>query len=484
MSVSEPVVEEVAVCEPEMEAATNKTDGKISSLLQQGLETYSSAKNAVLENKRLGETVNVAPAVTFFEETVVKAAELSPVKLDRSTVETLDSNVDSAIKYGEETKEAVKAKVNSTKEIVVDTVYSTKDAVVERVNCTKDTVVETVTSTKDTVVGKVNTTKETVVDTVNSTKEALASQVACTKETVVGKVTSTKEAAVDTANQLLDVSESYVDHYLEELKEEEEEAKPVSSDLEQERKETKAVGIRIFELSKTVSKRMQKRAFAGMDSLKLRTEQVVHLDLMQYSEMLDSAKGDVLETYNTKIMLPAREKTIQAKKAAVEAKDVFVTKASDAKELIVDSADEVLVKVAAVRVPFTENDVMFYWTIAAEEADSRIIKPFGGLVESLQKEFAAEVDLLQSQEKDVANAKELTLEAGLKALVAVLRRRTSVIFESMRRSESTVPESVVSDAKEDEVPVAPVLEKGGLELESAILTANSIVADQPEPEME
>merc|ERR1712227_672902 len=145
-------------------------DGKISSLLQQGLETYSSAKNAVLENKRLGETVNVAPAVTFFEETVVKAAELSPVKLDRSTVETLDSNVDSALKYGEETKEAVKAKVNSTKEIVVDTVYSTKDAVVERVNCTK----------------------ETVVDTVNSTKEALASKVACTKEAVVGKVTSTK----------------------------------------------------------------------------------------------------------------------------------------------------------------------------------------------------------------------------------------------------------------------------------------------------
>merc|ERR1712227_625580 len=398
-------------------------DGKISSLLQQGLETYSSAKNAVLENKRLGETVNVAPAVTFFEETVVKAAELSPVKLDRSTVETLDSNVDSALKYGEETKEAVKAKVNSTKEIVVDTVYSTKDAVVERVNCTKDTVIETVTSTK---------------------------------ETVVGKVTTTKEAAADTANQLLDVSESYVEHYLEELKEEEEEAKPVSSGLEQGRKEPKAVGTRIFELSKTVSKRMQKRAFAGMDSLKLRTEQVVHLDLMQYSEMLDSAKGDVLETYNTKIVLPAREKTIQAKKAAVEAKDVCVAKASDAKELIVISADEVLVKVAAVRVPFTENDVMFYWTIAAEEADSRIIKPFGGLVESLQKEFAAEVDLLQSQEEDDANSKELTLEAGLKALVAVLRRRTSIIFESMRRSESTEPESVVSDAKEDEVPVAPV----------------------------
>jgi len=241
------------------------------------------------------------------------------------------------------------------------------------------------------------------------------------------------------AQKILDVSETYVDKYLHEEDEEDE------LDVSVEEK-AKSAAARAFVLSKVVSKRMQKRALAGLTSLKLRTQEVVHIDLMKYSQMLDSgrhqigvaydySKAYVMTTFENRVAVPARKVSNE-----------IGVKADEAKVVAEKYGKQVADRVVAIKVPFTEKDVLYYLTTASETADKRIVKPLEEIVETFKKDLEVET---KKQDPE----KPLTIEAGFRALISASRYRASIILASARNyygAKHDTSEEVHSEETEEE----------------------------------
>mmetsp|Transcript_10571 Transcript_10571/g.12054 ORF Transcript_10571/g.12054 Transcript_10571/m.12054 type:complete len:247 (-) Transcript_10571:153-893(-) len=209
------------------------------------------------------------------------------------------------------------------------------------------------------------------------------------------------------AQKFLDASETMVDKYLEKDPEEE-------IENQKEGQNEKDVTTRAFQLSKVVSKRMQKRAFSVLESVKRRTEDVVHVDLMEYSKMLESAKDYTKSTYEHRVTEPLHKVKAEAG-----------IKAHEAKGLAEKYAKIGYDKIVHVRVPYTDKDMLYYLTAMKQRVNTRIVKPCEEVVEAFKKDLEVEK---MKQDPD----KSLTIEAGFRALLAAARYRTAIILTNAK----------------------------------------------------
>mmetsp|Transcript_8766 Transcript_8766/g.10483 ORF Transcript_8766/g.10483 Transcript_8766/m.10483 type:complete len:404 (-) Transcript_8766:68-1279(-) len=394
----------VTESESEVVRHLNGAEGPVSSLLFQGFKTYETAKQKVSDSKRLS---TVVPAIDFVENTFSKANEYSPVKVDR-VVGALDSGVDTAMKYG-----------NDTKETVVSTAAAVSAKPIELKNSALTTI--------HTQLGKLIKEDEAESKEVSPEEMGL---------TVIMDDVSTISS--QSAQKILDVSEKYVEKYLHEEKEDEDE-----ESLTEEEK-AKSATTRAYVLSKVVSKRMQRRVYAGLNHLQLRTKEVVHIDLVKYSEMLDARKQQVAAGYDyakdvavsnfeTRVAVPTKKVTAAVGDKAVEAKEV----AEKYGKIVAN-------KVVAIKVPFTDKDILYYVNTAGEITDKRVVKPVEEIIETFKHD-------LEVEKKKRDSEKPLTIEAGFRALLAALRYRTSVVINHARNyGQAEEPEAAPEEDEEDE----------------------------------
>merc|ERR1712227_237491 len=109
-----------------------------------------------------------------------------------------------------------------------------------------------------------------------------------------------------------------------------------------------------------------------------------------------------------------------------QTKDAILAKALNAKEHLAMSTESTLLKVSAIKVPFTENDIMHYWTYLAEIIESRLIKPVQENIANFQKneDLASRVSALDAEPNHV------NLKVSVSNLIAVKNDRLSIFFEN------------------------------------------------------
>lgn len=371
--------------EEEVARFLNGGEGPVSSLILKGFKTYEWSKQKAFENKRIAGTVG--PAVGFIEDTVVTAAKLSPIKVDK-VVSVMDSGVEGALKYGQNTKETVVSTINDV---------AAKPGEIKK---------NTLTNLHNRL-EKFRKQDETTPDVTSVKPEDVGFKVI---------YSDVKTLTDQGANKILDVSEKYVDKYLHEEKNVEEEGEELGVRAD-------TTTGRAFQLSKVVTKRMQRRAMAGLRSLKLRTKRVVHVDLMKYSKMLDydamkerlgNAKESAKETFENRVAVPSRN-----------LKAGLCHRYEDVKAVTDRYQKQIREKIMQIRIPY-QDEIKGYVNYVKETCDKRIIKPVEEIIETLKKDYEAEVKKI---EKEQDPNKPHTIEAGARALVSAARYRMNVLME-------------------------------------------------------
>lgn len=331
----------------------------LGTVLKLSLENYEWAKDYVVSNKTLGP--RVSPLLEFGENTTKKVLDASPIKLE-TVVEAVDTRVDAAVTYGSETVQKVREAPGKIKNKSLSAVHN---------------------KLNDIKVDKDEEPAELALATVADDVKVITSE---------------------RLSMLLDASEGYLAQYLPISEEDKEEIK-----VEVAKGELKPLATRAGKQSKVAAKRMQEQILAKISGLKARTSEVVHVDLVKYSEYLDKQKTNVttriyvaLEKVDEKAVQPVKE---------VTAKGVNAVNT----RLIVPAKERLL----SVRLPFQDRFVRI-WTVVGEEYEAKIVKPRAQIVQMFREELAIQKEL--AREKS-GSGEDLTITAGLKAVVAAARAR-------------------------------------------------------------
>jgi len=219
----------------------------------------------------------------------------------------------------------------------------------------------------------------------------------------------TKVATAEKLNLLLDASAGYLAQY---LPLSEEEQLEIKGD-EASKKELKPAAARAGKQSKVAAKKIQELALAKFGGIKERTGNVVHVDLVKYSEFLDNQKENVKQTIfitldkiNEKVVEPTKEVAEKGKNAVQ-------------KRVI----EPVNARVQAITIPIQDR-VVKIWTLAGDEYNARVVQPRDQIVSMFREELALQQELAKQK-----SGEDLTITAGLKAVIAAARARLSKEWE-------------------------------------------------------
>lgn len=356
-------------------ADTEHDAGYVRTILYRGYDGYAWSKEKALQSKVLKPRLE--PSLNFIENKLIQAKDKLPVE---KVVDALDTRIDSTIKYSSDTIQGVVKKP------------------VELKNGTLMVIHKNLGKLKAEDEGTEEESKE---DDSNKENEPSLKVI----------YTDVKEITNQSATKVLDASESLVNKYLPE-----EEVEMKQADDESLTTAKSNAAYRAFTLSKVVTKRMQRRAMGRLDHLKLRTKQVTHVDLVKYSDMLDSRKA-WLEQTKEGIKTGVDNRVVQPLR---KVGDRMGHGYGDLKEKAKQYQESARKSIVQIKIPFSDRIVRL-WTVVGNQCDQKIVKPAEKIVETFKAELHKQQEIVKNQEDDPN--KPLTVEAGLRAVVAAARFR-------------------------------------------------------------
>jgi len=337
----------------------------LGSLVGVSLENYKWAKDLVANNKTIGS--RVGPIIDYTEETTKSVLKKSPIQVE-DIVTAVDTRVDKAVTYGSNT---VKTVVHAPGKLKNNTLAIVHDRL-NRFKIEQD-------ESEDTAEPGVTTIAE-----------------------------DAKLITAERLSRLLDASEGYLAQYF-----------PISEDdretlkVESPRGHLKPIAMRAGKQGRLAARRMQEQALAKVSGLKKRTGEVVHVDLVKYSEFLDRQKDNVKQTiYIT--LEKIDEKVVQP------TKDVASKSTAAVKDRVIYPAKN---RIVSVQIPFKDRFVRI-WTVVGDEYNQRVVEPRDQIVAMFRKELAIQQELAKGQ-----SGEDLTITDGLKAVIAAARSRLSKEWE-------------------------------------------------------
>lgn len=347
--------------------------GIVTSMLTKGYDSYTWSKEKALKSKVLKPTLE--PSLNFIEAKLSEAKKVYPVE---KVVTGLDNRIDSALKYSQDTLQTVVAKPIELKNGTLTILHKNLD--------------------------KLKTEEEEIEKKDSEEKSQDEGE-----RSLLEIYTDVKVITSQRAQKILDASEKIVNKYLPENEEESEEVPKNSA-------------YRAFYLSKVVTKRMQRRALSKLDQLKLRTQSVVHIDLVKYSNMLDlESKKAWLNS--TTFVTAGKSAGKKVSSQISEVKKSAVEKTEKLRENV-SSQFLVLKKTAANNVP---KKIVDTWESVGESCDKLVVKPCEQIIDTFKQELQKQQEIVKNKEDDPN--KPLTIEAGLRAVVAAARFRLKKEWE-------------------------------------------------------
>ena len=358
--------------------------GYVRAILYKGYDGYTWSKEKALQSKVLKPRLE--PSLNFIESKLSEAKGKLPVE---KVVDALDSRIDNTLKYSSDTIQVVVKKPTELKNGTLMVLHKN--------------------------LGKLKTEEEA---TEEESKEDEDKENAEPSLKVI--YSDVKEITTQRASKVLDASEDLVNKY---LPESEVEAKQADDESLTTAKSNAA--YRAFTLSKVVTKRMQRRALSRLDRLKLRTQEVTHVDLVKYSDMLDSRKAwlkqkkeGVTSEVNQRVIEPLRSVGTRMDHGYGDLKEKAKQYQEAAKKSVVQ---------LKYKIPFSDR-IIRVWTVLGDQCDQRLVKPAEKIVETFKIELQKQQEIVKKQEDDPN--KPLTVEAGLRAVVAAARFRLKKEWES------------------------------------------------------
>lgn len=359
--------------------------GYVRAILYKGYDSYTWSKEKALQSKVLKPRLE--PSLAFIESKLSEAKGKLPVE---KVVDALDSRIDNTLKYSTDTIQVVVNKPTELKNGTLMVLHKN--------------------------LGKLKTEEGTEEET----KEDEGNEKENEEPTLKVIYSDVKEITTQRAAKVLDASENLVNRY---LPESEVEAKQADDESLTTAKSNAA--YRAFTLSKVVTKRMQRRALSRLDRLKLRTQEVTHVDLVKYSDMLDSRKAwlakrkdGVKASVNERVVKPLRGVGARMDHGYGDLKEKAKQYQAAARKSIVQ---------LGYKIPFSDK-IINAWTVLGDQCDQKIVKPAEKIVETFKVELHKQQEIVKNKEDDPN--KPLTIEAGLRAVVAAARFRLKKEWES------------------------------------------------------
>lgn len=359
----------------------------MSHLVNVSTENYKWAKDWVAQNKTLGS--RVSPLIEFTEEQTLTLLKKNNVNVEE-VISAVDAKVEQAIEYTAKT-------VIQAGEYTSETVKQVREAPAKLTSSTLAMVHE-------------NLKKLRVEQGEEEGSE----------EVTVSKIAEdAKSITAERLNQLLDASEGYLAQYL-----------PISDDDKKEMKvegakgELKPLAVRATKQGRLAAKRLQEQAFNNLQGLKMRTDKVVHVDLVKYSEFLDKQKDNALQTiyltlekFDEKVVKPTKEAAAEGVKVVEERVSEGVKVVG---ERVITPAKQ---RIVSVELPFRDS-IVHVWTVVGDEYNHRVVQPRDQIVQMFREELALQQELAKQK-----SGEDLTVTAGLNAVVAAARARLSKEWE-------------------------------------------------------
>mmetsp|Transcript_22588 Transcript_22588/g.42275 ORF Transcript_22588/g.42275 Transcript_22588/m.42275 type:complete len:419 (+) Transcript_22588:204-1460(+) len=335
----------------------------LGSLMGVSLENYKWAKDLVASNKTLGP--RMSPLIEYTEETTLSVLKKSPIQVE-DIVTAVDTRVDRAVHYGSDTFKTVREGPSKITNKTLKSVH-------ERLNQLK-------------LEGDEDVSEPGV-------------------STIAGDA---KVITTERLSKLLDASEGYLAQYLPVSEEDRETLK-----VDAGKGEFKPIAIRAGRQGKVAAVRLQEQALAKVSGLKKRTSEVVHVDLVKYSEFLDKQKSNVKQTFY--VTLDKIDESL------IKPTKETATKATDAvKNRVINPAKE---RIVSIELPFKDR-IVYVWTVVGDEYDARVVQPRDQIVKLFREELASQQDLAKQK-----SGEDLTITAGLKAVLNAASHRFSKEWE-------------------------------------------------------
>lgn len=370
------------------EPQENLYDRPLARMVDFGLTNYGSVKDLVAQNKKLNQ--HISPLVNYSEETVVALLKKSPVQVEE-IVKAVDSRVEKvAVSVGE--------RYESVRKTTSDTVQSVREAP---------------TRTLEYVHDKLSGLR------IEETPEEEKKEEEVDVHTVL---VDAKEVTAEHLNVLLDASEGYLQQYLPPTEEEKEDILSVGG----KKTEIRPVANRVFNLSKVAATRMQTLALSKMGPIQMRAaENIAHVDLVKYSEWLDNqkemAKDTIyisLEKLDEKLMKPAKDTLVTS---VTQVQDMTEKSSVMIKEKVILPAKT---KLESIEIPFQDH-IVHVWTLVSDQYTSRVVEPRDQIIQMFREELALQQELA----KQKTGGEEMTIQAGLEAVIAAARARLAKEWE-------------------------------------------------------
>lgn len=373
--------------------------GYVRAMLYKGYDGYAWSKEKALQSKVLKPRLE--PSLNFLESKLSEAKGKLPVE---KVVDALDTRIDSTLKYSSDTLHGV---VNKPVQLKNGTLM------VLHKNLGKLKTEEA--SQEESKEEEAEEDKENMPER-NGNGEKEEEEEASLKVIYSDVKQITKERAA----QVLDVSEELVNKYLPEC-----EVEMKQADDESLITAKSNAAYRAFTLSKVVTKRMQRRALSRLDRLKLRTQEVTHVDLVKYSDMLDSRKA-WLEQTKESVKAKVDEKVMQPLGKVGEKLGHGYGDLKEKAKSYQASAKTSLVQLKK-KLPLVDR-IGRMWAAVNEQCEEKIVKPAEKIVETFKVELHKQQEIVKNKEDDPN--KPLTVEAGLRAVVAAARFRFKKEWET------------------------------------------------------
>lgn len=205
--------------------------------------------------------------------------------------------------------------------------------------------------------------------------------------------TDAKIITAERLAKLLDASEELLQMYL--AIDEEDKAEIT---VEAGKGELKPLALRGFKQTKVAAKRIQDLGLSKVNGFTEKTQG----DVKDLTNNVKQTIYITLEKLDEKLLQPTKD-------VAKKGKDAV-------KNRVIDPASET---VESITLPF-KNRVVKVWTVVGEQYDQRVVQPR----EEIVKMFKEELQLQQQLAKE-KSGEDLTIAAGLKAVVAAARARLS-----------------------------------------------------------
>ena len=334
----------------------------VGNLIDYLLDNYQTFKGVLNKNETLGP--HVGPIVNFGEETTKSLIEKSPVNV-KDFVAKVDSHMDAACSYGGNGVAAINQVPNKIKtgacELVMNKLSKMK-------------------LNPDEVKAEPNFT-----DVANNLKEITSERL----------------------SQLLDASEGYLYQYF-----------PLSEDdaakmkVNVGRGEFKPILSRTYLQGKVTASKLKETTLAKLGNLKKRTSEVVHIDLVKYSEYLDQHKETLKDIVSTSY-------DSFDQKVVNNIKTISQNTSQNIRSRVIDPVYQ---SMNSVQIHFKDYLILIHTTVVTEY-ECIVVRPRDQIIQIFKEELANQREIFEKHKNDPNDPPDIL--AGVKAVIFAFKTRVA-----------------------------------------------------------